>query len=128
MTTDAIAPRTRRVDETVARGERESRIPQQALHALQPLRQRSEVGHDQPDGAAEDLRRAGRQVELRFADVDPHVVHTRHEIGVARESEAGDVVDRGEALVRHRHVHVLELDDVADVFRGAIEACVHAAP
>ena len=64
---------------------------------------------------------AGRQVELAAADVDPHVFQARHQVRVARQAEAHEVVGDGLALVGHADVDVAELDDVAEVFDGAVE-------
>ncbi len=79
-----------------------------------------EVRDDQPDPAAQHLCRAGRQVELARADVDPGVVDADAQVRVAREAQAHHVEHDRELLVGHRDVDVAELDDVADVLRAAV--------
>ena len=75
--------------------------------------------------AAQYLRCAGRQMKLAATDIDPHVVVGRHQIGIARQSEAGHVEQRRQTLIRHLNVDMFEMDRVAEVFSGAIEFVMH---
>ena len=82
----------------------------------------SQIGQHQRRGAAHHLRRlARRQVELAAPDIHPHVLEARHQVRVARQAEAHQVEGRRLGLVRHGHVDVAELDDIAEVLRGAVE-------
>src|SRR5262249_14549158 len=73
---------------------------------------------------AQHLRLAGRQVELAAPDVDPHVVVGDHQVGIAREPEAGAVEQPGHPLVGDLHVDVFEMDDVAEVLGRTIEVAL----
>ena len=59
---------------------------------------------------------AVRQVNLRTADVDPHVGHARHEKRIARQTECTDIERGRETLVRDREIDVFEQHKIADVF------------
>ncbi len=108
------------------------------LRALQPLgrggqagRQLVEVGNHQAGEPAQHLRRRRRQVELRVADVDPHVLEPDHEVRVTRQAQRDHVELRGQLLVGHTDVDVLEVDHVAEIFLGPIEGLSrhgHGAP
>ena len=110
-------------------GERKAGAREQAGDVAQARDERLQIGNDETDAAAHHLRLTRRQVELRLADVDPHVVDPGHEIGIAGETETAHVENGGELLVRDGDVDVLELDDVADVLGGAVEggAASHGA-
>ena len=64
----------------------------------------------------------GRQMELAAADVDPHVVGADHDVGIARKPEPGDIEERRQPLIGDGDVDVLELEDIADILGGAVEA------
>ena len=100
---------------------------EQVAYTSQPRRQRVEVGHHDLDVAPHEVRLARRQVELRLAHVDPHVLDPDHDVGVAREAQALDVEGRGGPLVGHAHVDVLEHEDIADVLLAPIVA-LHVVP
>ena len=126
MAADAVAPGGDGIDEVVVLLEREERLRQHRLHGREPAQQRRPLRQHQPRDPAHDLRLAGRQVELAPADVGPHVVDARHQIGVAREAEAAHVVERRQALVGDAGVDVLQRHDIAEVLRRPIEGMLHA--
>ncbi len=117
---DAIAPRAGRLDVVVMLLEAEAGSVQRLAHGGQAAHQRLPVRNDQPRVAAQHLRLAGRQVELAAADVDPHVADAGHQVGVARQAQAGHVKQRCELLVGHAGVDVLEGNDIADVLDAAV--------
>src|SRR5947208_5142218 len=121
MQPDAVPPRARHVGVIVldAVGVRGAAEP--LLRRLQPLRQRVEVGHDATDPPARLVGIAGRQMELRASEVDPHVVEADHQIRIAGEAERGHVERRRQLLIGHAEVDVLQEDDVADILCLAIE-------
>jgi hypothetical protein len=104
-------------------GKRRPREP--ILHLAEPRRKRVEIGHDHVDEAGKHLRGAGGQVELVLPQVDPHIVETDHEVGVAREPEPHHIERGRDRLVRHPHVGVLDRDDVADVLVPPLVLFLH---
>jgi hypothetical protein len=84
------------------------------------VQQQPEIGHDEADGAAQHLRRAGRQVELADAHIGPHVVDARHQVRVARQAQRRDVEGGRLGLVGHAQVDVLQLHRIAEGFRRAV--------
>jgi hypothetical protein len=66
---------------------------------LQAGAQRGQIRHDDADGAVDKLRLAGRHVDLAAANVDPHVVDTDYQIGIAREAHADQIEQRIHALI-----------------------------
>ena len=93
----------------------ELRAIQTRLDRFEALLQLVEVGNDQPYVPTQDLGAPSRQVELRLADVDMHVIDADRVVGIAREAEADEVEQRGLQLVRHRDVQVLHHQDAANV-------------
>ena len=83
--------------------------------------------HDDAGMATQHLCLPARQVELAAPDIDPHVGVGNHQIGIAREPESRDVEQRGEPLVGDRDVDVFEMDDIAEIFGGAIVGLLHGA-
>src|SRR5262249_22823323 len=63
---------------------------------------------------------ARRQMELAHSDIDPHVAGASVEKGIARETEAGDVILRRQALVADADIDVPEIDDIAEILRRPI--------
>jgi hypothetical protein len=125
----AIAPRAGRLDEVVVGLKPEFCIGEFLLDRREPLQQRLPSLHHDAGDAAQHLRLAARQVELAAPDIDPHVGVGHHQVGIAREPEAGNVEQGGEPLVGDGDVDVLEMDDVADVLSGAIEVMLlHGRP
>jgi len=90
----------------------------------QAIEQHGAVRDNQSGDAAQHIRLPGRQMELAYPDIDPHVASARIEKGVAREAETGDVVMRRQMLVADANVHVPEIDDVAEILRRAVELLV----
>ena len=76
--------------------------------------------HHKPDHAAQDFGRAHRQMELAHADIDPHIAGAGVEIWIARQSKPRDVVMGGDLLIADANIHMAEIDDIADVLRGAV--------
>src|SRR5262249_62363493 len=70
--------------------------------------------------AAEDLRLAGRKMELLTASVDPHVCRTGHHIGIAGQAQAIDVEYAGLLLIGNSNVDVFKRDDIAQVLGCSI--------
>src|SRR5437879_7862355 len=60
-------------------------------------------------------------MKLAAADIDPHVGVRHHDVGIAGEPKPGDIEQRGQPLVRHRHVDMFEMDGVAEILGGAVE-------
>ena len=67
-----------------------------------------QVGNHESDRAAQSLWIACRKMNLATAGIDPHVFQTGHDVRIARESEAGDIKQRTQHLIRHSHVDVFE--------------------
>ena len=86
-----------------------------SFEAGQARLQLVDVGHHHTDGAPQHLGVALGQVELLRPDVDPHVGGAEVDVGIAGEAESAHVEQRGELLVGHRDVDVLERQQVADV-------------
>src|SRR5262249_5420057 len=101
--------------------EREFGALEMLLHLVEPLEQRRPVGDHQAGGAAQIARLAGREMELAHADVDPHDADAGVEERIAGEPQAADIIMGAEPLVGDVYVDVAEIDDVADIGRGAIE-------
>jgi hypothetical protein len=78
------------------------------------------VRYGKPNDAAQDFWRARRQVELAHADIDPHIAGAGIEERIARQPEPGDVIMRRDVLIADTDIHMAEIDDVAEVLRGAI--------
>ena len=95
------------------------------LDSRQSIEQRLAPGDDERGIATQHLRFAARQVELAAADIDPHVVVGRHQIGIARQAEAGNVKQRRQTLVRYLDVDVFEMNRIAEVFSGAVKFMLH---
>ena len=105
----ALAPRAGRLHAALLlrEGKLVRQLRHDALHllagVLQALRQVVEARDDEAGRAAQHLglrrHRAARQVALRAAEVDPHVLEAGKEIRVARAAEADDVEERRQALV-----------------------------
>jgi hypothetical protein len=121
MATPAVAPGTGGLDDAFLFLPGKSCFFQEGRNPVQPRPQRREIGHDQADRAAQNLRLARRQVHLPAPEVHPHVVDADHEVRIARAAQADDVEERGEPLVGLGDVHVLEDQDVAQVFGAAVE-------
>ena len=85
------------------------------------------AGDDERGMAAQHLRLAARQMKLAAPGIHPHVAVGHHQIGIAGQPEAGDIEQRGQPLVGHLHVDVLEMDGIAEVFGGAVEGLLHGA-
>ncbi len=118
---DAVAPRAGRFDRVAGFAEAELGAFQEALGVVETFQQGFQVRQHEGCGAADDFGSAGGQVELAAADVDPHVFEAGHQVGVAGEAEAHEVVGDGLALIGDADVDVAEFDDVAEVFDGAVE-------
>jgi hypothetical protein len=125
VATVAIAPRARCLDQAVAFPPGETRLGEQRRHLPQPGLECRQVGHHDADVAAQHLGTARRQVKLAAAHVHPHVVDAGHEIRVAREAQAAQVEEGGQALIGNADVHVLEPNDIAQVLARAVVACCH---
>jgi len=121
----AIAPGARRLDVVVVLGKTEARSRRPLAHGGEPVEQGRAAGDHDAGMAAQDLRIAGRQVELAAPDIDPHVAVAHHHSGIARQPETGGVEQRGETLVGDLDVDVLEMDRVPEVLRGAVECLLH---
>ena len=93
----------------------------------EPREQRLPSGDHDCGVAAQHLWPAARQMKLAAAGIHPHVAVGDHQIGIAGQPDSGDIEQRGEALVRHLHVDMLEMDGVAEIFCGAIEWLLHGA-
>ena len=117
---DAVAPWADRLDAVVALAEIEFGIGERLAHALKPLQERRAVRDNQADNAAHLIGLAHRQMELAHADIDPHIAGAGIEERIARQAEPGDVKMRGEMLIADADIDVAEIDDVADVLRGAV--------
>src|SRR5450759_1929955 len=91
VATEAVAPRTGRLDAVGVRLKTELRVLEPGRDFFQALRKLAEIGHHDADGAAQTLRVAVRQVTLAAADVDPHVIQPDLHIRVARKPHARDV-------------------------------------
>src|SRR5208337_4726273 len=95
--------------------------------SFEAANERLAIGHHDSGVTAENLRWAGRQMELAAADVDPHVGWAGHQKGIARQAESGDVEDGRLLLVGDRYVDVFQRDDVAEVFGGSIKSTLHGS-
>src|SRR6266542_5964291 len=120
MHVDAVAPWADRLDAIVVFAEVELRSVQRLTHLGQAIEQRGAVRDNQSGDAAQHIRLPGRQMELAYPDIDPHVASARIEKGVAREAETGDVVMRRQVLVADANVHVPEIDNVTEILRRAV--------
>ncbi len=118
---DAVAPRACGFHDIAGDAVGELGAFQEFLGILQPLQQRFQVRQHQPGRAAHHLGAACRQMELAAPDIDPHVLQARHQIRVAGQAQAHDVIGGGQALIGHQHVDVAELDYVAEILRRAVE-------
>src|SRR6185503_4775730 len=94
-------------------------------HAGKPLQQRLAALHHDAGMAAQHLRIAGRQVELAAPDINPHVVVGDVEEGIAGEPQSDDVEQARDPLVRDLHVHVFEVDGIAEVLGRTIVCLLH---
>src|SRR6516165_2945143 len=120
MHMDAIAPGANRLDAIVAFAKLELRSGQRFADTRQTIEERAAVGYHQSGHAAHDFRRSRRQMELAHADIDPHIAGARIEERIARQSEPADVVVRRDVLIADADIDVSEIDDIADMLRGAI--------
>ena len=120
MHVDAVAPRANRLDAIVAFAEVELAPGQRFADAREAIEERATIRHYQSSHAAQDFWRSHRQVELAHADIDPHVASARIEEWIARQSQSADVVVRRDVLIADTDIDVTEIDDIADVLRGAI--------
>ena len=100
MDAKTIAPWARNFDEVGPIGIPELRAIESRRDRLQACTQLRKVGHDEPDGAMNTLRLTRGHVNLAASDIDPHVVHADHEVGIACEAHAHNVEDSGEPLIR----------------------------
>src|SRR5262249_19434503 len=121
MNVDAVAPGADRLHAVVAFAEVEFRSFQRLAHLRQALEQRGAVRHDQSGDAAQHVRLPGRQMELAYADIDPHVAGAGIEERIAGEAEAGDVVMGRQALIADADIDVAGLDDVGWLLCRAVE-------
>ncbi len=112
MTANFIAPGTGDVEVIFFRGITEFRSLQIAAHRVQAPGDGVDIRRHQTDPAAHYLRLAGRQVKLATADIDPHIDHACDQIRVAREAHPDDVKQYRQPLIGHRHVDMLEPDDI----------------
>src|SRR5579875_2146653 len=92
------------------------------------MQRRLKVGENQTNPPRHDLSWPARQMELAAPHIHPHVGDTRHQVGVPRKAETGDVKQRCRMLVRHLHVHVSEFNDVPKVFLSSIVRRTHHKP
>ncbi len=118
---DAVAPGADRFDRVTGFPEAELGPLQIFLCPIEPAQQRLQIRHDQRRGAAHDVHPTRRQMELAPSDIHPHVVQTRHQIRVARQSQAHEVEGDRLALIRDPDVHVAEFDDIAEILGGAVK-------
>src|SRR5204862_2041685 len=109
----------------VVRAEAETGGAELLVDRGQARQQRQLAVHDDAGMATQHLCLPARQVELAAPDIDPHVGVGNHQIGIAREPEASDVEQGGEPLVGDGDVDVFEVDDVAEIFGGAIIGLLH---
>ncbi len=128
MQAEAIAPRACRFDIVVPFSVRELGAVQFAFDPRQAIEQRLAVGHHEARDAAQHIGPAGRQMKLRLAHIDPHIVGRDHDERIARVAQARDVEERRETLVRDAHVDVLELHDIAEILGGTVETAFHVHP
>ena len=110
---DRAAPRTKK------------RVPRSAAAPCASARAAPAARNHQADPAAKVLRRAVRQMKLRGAGIDPHVVHAGHHVRVARQAQVRHIELRRHQLVRHGQIQMLEVDDVAEILDSSIKAQGH---
>src|SRR5262245_14444907 len=115
MHMDAVTPRADGLDAVVAFAEIELGSFQRLAQLGQTVKQGGAVRNDQAGDAAQHVGLARRQMELAHSDIDPHVASARVEKGIARETEAGDVILRRQALVADAEIDVPEIDDIAEI-------------
>ncbi|MBA7480156.1 hypothetical protein ES707_15603 [subsurface metagenome] len=125
--THPVAPGAGRRDMVVVLAIAKGGAFQFGRHRCKPGEQGLAAGNDEGRMPAQHLRLAAGQMELAAADIHPHVAVGHHQIGIARQPEARDVKEGGQALVRHLHVDVLKMDGIAEVFGGAVEGLLHDA-
>src|SRR5262249_15875171 len=120
MHVDAITPRANGLDAVVAFPEIELGSLQRLAQLRQTAKQRGAVRDDQAGDAAQHVGLAGRQMELAHSDIDPHVAGASVEKGIARKTEAGDVILRCQTLVADADIDVPEIDDIAEILRRPV--------
>src|SRR6516165_7222155 len=128
MNVDAVAPGADRLHAVVAFAEVEFRSFQRLAHLGQALEQRGAIGHNQSGNAAQHVRPPDRQMELAYADIDPHVAGAGIEERIAGEAETGDVVMGRQVLIADADIDVPEIDDVAEILGRAVELLVCHGP
>src|ERR1700691_6049462 len=60
-------------------------------------------------------------MELAHANIYPHIARAGIEERIARQTEPGDIIMRRQVLIGDADIDVADIDDVADVLRGAVE-------
>src|SRR6266540_7182185 len=75
--------------------------------------------------AVDHLWLSGRKMKLLFADIDPHVIQSHVQIGIAGESQTHNIEKRRHRLIGNLHVDMLEQNDIADVFFSIL---AHGSP
>src|SRR5580704_5019985 len=121
IASDAIAPRTDRVDVSVALLKIETGAIEEFAHFAQPLDERLPVRNNHANMTPQDLRLASGQMKLRAPDIDPHVDGASHQKWIARQSQTSHVENCRDLLIGYRHIDMLQGDYVAKVFGGAVE-------
>src|SRR5262249_39092241 len=101
---------------------------QRLAHLRQALEQRGAVRRDQPGNPAQHVRPPGRQMELAYADIDPHVAGASIEEGDAGEAETGDVGMGRQVLVADADIDVPEMAELAGILVRGVELLVCHGP
>ena len=122
---EMVAPRARHRDVIVFLLERELRRCQHRLHPRESRQKRRAIRHHDADCTAKFLRLSDRQVKLRAAGIDPHVLRAGHQVRIAREPERRNVELRRDDLIGDAEIDVLEVSDVADILGRAVEGFMH---
>jgi hypothetical protein len=117
---DTVAPGANGFDAVVAFAKFELGAGERFARMCQPLEQGVAIRRDEPDHATHDFRRTHRQMELAHADIDPHIARAGIKERIAGEPEPGHVILRRHVLIVDADIDVTEIDDVADILRGAV--------
>src|ERR1700722_1612055 len=125
ITSDAVAPRTGRLDILVVLLKVEARAVEKFAHFAQALHQRLPIRNHDANAPAHYLRFPAGKMELAAPDVDPHIDGAGHQEWIARQPKPGDVENRRDLLIGHGHIDVFEGDYIAEVFGGTVECAFH---
>jgi hypothetical protein len=66
-------------------------------------------------------------MKLLPAYICPHILVANLHVGITGKTHPDDVEQHRQTLIRYRHVHVLERNNIAEVVLGSVKVLCHGS-